>query len=397
MKKDLYKIGELYCGPGGLALGSHFASIKNKKKDIKFAHVWANDYDYWSCTTFNRNIFGNKGLIISFQELEKIVDKKEFESKNLIINDDIKKIKVQHIDRLEDIDGFVYGFPCNDFSIVGESKGINGKFGGLYSYGIEIIKRKKPLFIVAENVGGIRSSNDGKAFDQILTELRYPWGNNSKLFYNLSVHLYKAEDYGVPQKRHRIVIVGFRSDSGLEFKVPAVTHTPNKFISVKTALKHIPKNTANNEFTKQSDVVVERLKRIKPGYNAWNSGLTGELALKVKGAKLSQIYRRLHPDEPSYTITGSGGGGTHVYHWEEPRALTNRERARLQTFPDNFIFEGNKESVRKQIGMAVPPKLATIIFEAILKTIYGEKYNFIENGNLSDRLNNVQNNLFEET
>ena len=77
-------------------------------------------------------------------------------------------------------------------------------------------------------------------------------------------------------------------------------------------------------------------------------------------------------------MTGSGGGGTHVYHWKENRALTNRERARLQTFPDNFIFEGSKESVRKQIGMAVPVLGAKLIFEAVLKTLAKLKYSSIE-------------------
>ena len=86
----------------------------------------------------------------------------------------------------------------------------------------------------------------------------------------------------------------------------------------------------------------------------------------------------LDPNKPSYTVTGSGGGGTHVYHWKENRALTNRERARLQTFPDNFIFEGSKESVRKQIGMAVPVKGAKIIFDSILKTFAGIYYPSID-------------------
>ncbi|WP_206501901.1 DNA cytosine methyltransferase [Flaviflexus ciconiae] len=72
------------------------------------------------------------------------------------------------------------------------------------------------------------------------------------------------------------------------------------------------------------------------------------------------------------------GGGTHVYHWDEPRALTNRERARLQTFPDSYVFHGNKESVRKQIGMAVPVRGAQIIFSAILKTFAGEDYPYVE-------------------
>ena len=124
-------------------------------------------------------------------------------------------------------------------------------------------------------------------------------------------------------------------------------------------------------------MVIERLKYIPPGENAWYEGIPKELRLNVKGAKMSQIYRRLDPKKPSYTITGSGGGGTHGYHWEENRALTNRERARLQTFPDSFIFEGSKESVRKQIGMAVPPKGAQIIVEAVLKTFAGISYNWI--------------------
>ena len=102
------------------------------------------------------------------------------------------------------------------------------------------------------------------------------------------------------------------------------------------------------------------------------------LQLNIKGAKISQIYKRLDPTKPSYTVTGSGGGGTHIYHWEEPRALTNRERARLQTFPDTYEFKGNKESVRKQIGMAVPCRGAQIIFEAILKSFAGIEYPYTE-------------------
>ena len=96
------------------------------------------------------------------------------------------------------------------------------------------------------------------------------------------------------------------------------------------------------------------LSHIPPGENAWYEGLPEHLRLNVKKTKISQIYKRLHPDKPAYTVTG-GGGGTHMYHYAIPRALTNRERARLQTFPDNYEFLGGKEAVRKQIGMAVPP------------------------------------------
>jgi len=100
---------------------------------------------------------------------------------------------------------------------------------------------------------------------------------------------------------------------------------------------------------------------------------------------MSQIYRRLDPTRPAYTITGSGGGGTHGYHWAQDRALTNRERARIQTFDDDHFFCGSKESVRKQIGMAVPPKGAKVIFQAVLKTMAGESYDEVSGGsNIGD-------------
>ena len=144
----------------------------------------------------------------------------------------------------------------------------------------------------------------------------------------------------------------------------------------KNALENppIPADAKNNELTRQSAVVTARLKYIKPGENAFNADLPDELKLNVKGAKISQIYKRLDPNKPAYTVTGSGGGGTHIYHYSEPRALTNRERARLQTFPDSYEFMGSKESVRKQIGMAVPVQGAKIIFEAVLKTFAGIDY-----------------------
>ena len=100
--------------------------------------------------------------------------------------------------------------------------------------------------------------------------------------------------------------------------------------------------------------------------------------MNVPNTKLSHIYKRLEKDKPAYTLTGSGGGGTHMYHWEENRALTNRERARIQTFPDNFNFFGSKESIRKQIGMAIPPKGIEVICNAILKCLYNIEYKYVQ-------------------
>ena len=133
----------------------------------------------------------------------------------------------------------------------------------------------------------------------------------------------------------------------------------------------------------------ERLKLIKPGQNVWNAKLPQRLKLNVKNTKMSQIYKRLDPNKPSYTITGSGGGGTHGYHYKEHRALTNRERARIQTFPDNFIFIGKNDSVRRQIGMAVPPKGIQVIFESVLRSFAKIDYEFIPASILNSSINQL--------
>jgi DNA (cytosine-5)-methyltransferase 1 len=288
-----------------------------------------------------------------------------------VINSDVNNLDLKD---LGPIDGFSYGFPCNDFSQVGESRGLEGKFGGLYRFGVHVLETFSPQFFVAENVGGLRTVQHAVALKRICREL-----SEAGPKYNLTVHFYRFEEYGIPQTRHRIIIVGVQKDLKCTFKVPAPTFGKKNFVTSRSALEYppIPDWAANNDLTRQGAVVVERLKHIKPGENAWTANLPQRLRLRVKGARLSQIYRRLDPDKPAYTITGSGGGGTHVYHWTEPRALTNRERARLQCFPDTFEFAGSRESVRRQIGMAVPPMMAKAILTAVLKTLHGIPYNWV--------------------
>lgn len=352
VKKEIkFKLAELFSGPGGLALGAVRSRIENKDTFYSIEPIWANDYDADTCKTYSRNIHNGK-------------------------TDSVVCAPVQEINfnKVPKFDVLAFGFPCNDFSVVGEQKGFDGKFGPLYSYGVQAINIHNPKWFIAENVGGLQSANEGSAFKQILNDL----GTAGK-GYDLFPHLYKFDEYGVPQQRQRIVIIGIRKDLKLTFKIPAPTTKGNP-VTAKEAIENPPisAQTTNNEFTQQSPGVVERLKHIPAGENAWYQGIPNHLRLNVRGARMSQIYKRLDPNKPSYTITGSGGGGTHVYHWKEHRALTNRERARLQSFPDDFVFEGSKESARKQIGMAVPPIGAQAIIEAILKTFAGIPYEFVQ-------------------
>jgi DNA (cytosine-5)-methyltransferase 1 len=346
-KQPTLSIAEMYCGPGGIALGADLSTVRLSNKRYRYTHAWATDHDPDSCETYASNILRGDSPAKVF----------------------CKDVRAIDIHSLPAADGFLYGFPCNDFSQVGESKGLNGAFGPLYKYGVEYISLTNPLFIFAENVSGLSSANSGNAFETILKEL----AEAGKYGYTLTTHLYRFEEYGIPQARHRYIIVGMRRDTGLRFNVPRPT---GRLRTCQEAIENPPiaPSVKNNELTAQSKQVVQRLMHIKPGENAWTASLPDYLRLNVSGARLSQIYRRLDPSRPSYTVTGSGGGGTHVYHWSEPRALTNRERARLQTFPDDFVFKGSKESVRRQIGMAVPPLGARVILTAVLKTFAGSAY-----------------------
>jgi len=343
-----YRLGELFCGPGGIAWGAIHADIGNSEYTI--AHQWANDYDADTCETYRTNICPD--------------------TPETVYHEDIRKLDLS---KLAPIDALAFGFPCNDYSVVGEQKGMNGVYGPLYSYGVKALRCFTPEWFLAENVGGLRNANDGKAFTKILAELRGAG-------YNITPHLYKFEEYGIPQARHRLIIVGVRNDINVLYRVPSTAPYADIDNTCRTAIEvpPIPEDAYNNERTRQSAVVVRRLEHILPGQNAFTADLPEDLQLNITGARISQIYKRLDPTKPSYTVTGSGGGGTHIYHWDEPRALTNRERARLQTFPDDYRFIGSKESVRKQIGMAVPSRGAQIIFEAILRSFAGIPYESIE-------------------
>lgn len=353
--KKVYKLGELFCGPGGIACGA----IKSKSNDgqITVTHAWANDYDKDTCETYRKNICPN--------------------SPETVYCKDVRDLDIEN---LGDINAFCYGFPCNSFSNVGKHQGFeNEKFGQLYWYGIKVLKRYNPEWFMAENVSGIRSAGSGD-FKIILKDMR-------EAGYKLNVHLYKSEEYGIPQTRHRVIIVGIRKESDIKYKVPSPSMFVDCDISVKNAFSDIPEDAPNNEIRNLSQKVIERLSYIRPGENVWQAEerlgdkFPKELKIHTK-TKISQIYRKLHPDKPAYTVTAAGGGGTFMYHWTN-RELTNRERARIQTFPNDYEFVGNYSSIRKQIGMAVPCKLSEIVITAILNSFAGIEYPSIE-ANMED-------------
>ena len=355
-KSIIYNLGELFCGPGGFAEGA--------KKAGGYKHIWANDLHPETCETV-----------------------KEHHPDCLVVAGDVyKEFIKKKMKNLDNIDGLLFGFPCNDFSIVGKTKGLKGEYGPLYKAACIVLDYFKPKFFVAENVSSIAPTN-GKSenserflnFTKIMSDL----ANCSEYGYHIYADKLKFEEYGVPQTRHRQILVGYRGDffekNNISYKKP---ESNSQRVTCKTALeKGVPgtkqnkklfKKAYNQELTNHSEDVLKRLENTKEGQNVWQ--IADEFGLpKVKSARMSHIYKKLDSSKPAYTVTGSGGGGTHVYHYKENRALTNRERARLQTFDDTYNFVGNKESVRRQIGMAVPVLAAKKILKAVKESLKKRK------------------------
>lgn len=337
------RIISLFSGCGGLDLGFVNAG---------FEIVYANDYDKATWETFEKNH-------------EMSIDKRSIL--------DIKS------DEIPDADGIVGGPPCQSWSLAGAMKGINDKRGRLFYEYIRVIKDKKPKFFLAENVPGIISSTHLPEFKKIIELL-------SSLGYNVSYHLVDARNYGVPQERKRVIIVGYRNDLGIEFELPDPTHTINgitldkspikKWVSLKEAIGDLPAPKAAKDKNKANNVL---------GI-ANNEYFTGSY---------STIYmsrnRRRNWDEQSFTIQAGGrhaplhpssskmikiGIDKMAFADKKPyhRRLSVRECARIQTFPDSFIFyyKGVADGY-KMIGNAVPVKLAEAIAIKIASDLKGIK------------------------
>ncbi|ABX72940.1 TPA: DNA cytosine methyltransferase [Neisseria meningitidis] len=348
------KILSLFSGCGGLDLGFHQAGYET---------VWANDFSHWACESFRKNIG------------------------DVIVEGDIEQIDPNN-PTIPDCDIILGGFPCQDFSMIWKQPGLEGERGNLYKSFLRFVNAKKPKVFVAENVKGLLTANKKKAIQQIITDFE-------NCGYYVQAKLYNFAEFGVPQFRERVLIVGVRLDTGFDFHHPEPTHGENTdygllpYVTAGQAISDIPENANNHEQLKISEQTKKRLNLIPEGGNY--SDIPRDHPLYVK-SMLSLVYRRMHRDKPSTTIIAAGGGGTWGYHFPEPRAFTNRERARLQSFPDNFEFMGSTTEVRRQIGNAVPPQGVVELAKAILP-VFSDGYHKV---NLHEKLEAEKNVFFQD-
>lgn len=249
-----------------------------------------------------------------------------------IVEGDIGE-EIENIPASADI--VVGGFPCQDISINGKMLGVNGKRSSLYTYIVEAVRRVKPKVFIAENVGGLLLKQNEYSLNKILEDF-------NSLGYNLNYQLYHAEDYGVPQTRERVIFVG--TQKGLPTFVPP---KPSVFAPVTAyeALHDLEEHPQDKAFS-----------------HIWSKA-------KVSG---EQGNRRLLANRPGYTMRAECHGNIQ-FHYTLPRRISMREAARIQSFPDSFLFPCGLRETERQIGNAVPPVLAWHIANAVKNVIEGNK------------------------
>lgn len=324
----MYNIFSTFTGAGGLDLGFHggFKFLNKTFKRLPFNTKFALEYNLDAVNTINYN----KKYFKNIQTLHKDITKD--------IEQELKKYNANEYDVL------LGGFPCVTFSVVGKQKGIKDDINGqLYESFAMYLEKLQPKVFIAENVKGILSANKGEAVKIIKKRFEVDG-------YNLKIYLVNFADFGVPQLRERVLFIGVRKDLNVDFIAPEFTHR-KKHITAEKAFQKLPESCPNMSVMNLAPKTIARLEAIPEGGNYKDVENTEHA---VKGL-MSNIYRRLDRKKPAYTVIASGGGGTWGYHYEEARALTNRERARLQGFPDNFIFQGSNTEIRRQLGNAVPP------------------------------------------
>lgn len=346
----------LFSGCGGLDLG--FEQVGD------YTTVWANDFKHEACETFRKH-FGN-----------------------IIVEGDIEQIDPYNDSKIPNCDLILGGFPCQDFSIIWKQPGLHGERGNLYKSFLRFVDAKKPKAFVAENVKGILTANKKKAIEQIVMDFQ-----NIAPGYIVKPKLYNFAEYGVPEYRERVLIVGIRVDTGFDFEHPRPTHGKGEgllpLVTVGEAFKGVQQVRLNNEYIRCSERTKKIISLISEGGNF--TDIPKDSEYYVKGM-ISHVYRRVHLGEPSKTIIAAGGGGTWGYHYPENRPLTNRERARIQSFPDEFEFIGNTTEVRRQIGNAVPPVGVHALANA-LKPLFSGAYTKVD---LHQQLEALKKMTFEE-
>lgn len=385
---------ELFCGTGGLALGLQQAG---------FSHRALIEWDKNSCENIKANIGNGYSLIQGWN----------------VIQSDVRAIRFNEcFSGVRLVSG---GPPCQPFSLGGKHQANNDK-RDMFPQAVRAVRELQPQAFIFENVKGLLRRSFSSYFNYILLQLRYPeviiqdnmsWQEHLKrleqyhtsgkadgLTYNVVFQLLNAADYGIPQLRHRVVIVGFRSDIDANWSFPAPICSKDallysKWVSGEYWNRHdmsMPHNIPEKD-----RAAIERIKKNPPSLSPWITVRDALRGLPVPAENITQFANhefrggaKSYPghsgsvlDEPSKTIkAGAHGvpGGENMIVLDDgtERYYTVRESARIQTFPDDYLFHGSWTESMRQIGNAVPVQLAKIIGDSVHQQLERVAINGIE-------------------
>lgn len=350
-KKEKPTVIDLFCGAGGLSCGFERAGCRI---------LLGIDFDAKALETFELNHTDAKSICGDITQIGY-----EKDIKPLIGN--------------QNIDIIIGGPPCQGMSLSGPRK-FEDPRNRLYQSYIRLVQEIRPKAFVVENVPGLISLFGGKIKDSIISEFQ-------KLGYNITFKILAADDYGVPQHRRRIVFVGLRNDLDRGFTFPLPTQEK---VSCKMALSDLPplidsvgtlymdyatkptnayQSEMRRDVTKiQNHIAAHHSNRVKEIISLVpDGGNYKDLPMRLQKSRHFHVaWTRFAADRPAPTIDT---GHRHHFHYLYNRVPTVRECARLQSFPDNFVFLGNKTQQFRQVGNAVPPLMAQAIASQLLKTL----------------------------
>lgn len=321
-KKNLKGV-DLFAAPGGLSLGIKWAG---------FEIVCAVDKDKSAAKTYAHN----------FPETD-------------VVAKDVRDLPKGFFEKYGDIDLVAGGPPCQGFSLAGKRDPKDERNNMVFQF-IEKVDEINPKWVLMENVYGLASMKDGK----VVKEIQRRFEN---IGYYVKWKILNAAKYGVPQKRKRLFCLGNRTGDPITFPKP--THGPHgqttlkgcqlrSYKTVREAFEEMKEDLPNQVPPNHSEEMVEKISEVKRGDKLYPSRAMG--------------YYRLEWDSPSWAVA-IAGGGEGLIHPSEDRVITVREAARLQTFPDSFIFKGTRTENKQQVSNAVPPKLAKILGLQIKKEL----------------------------
>lgn len=301
-----FTVASLFSGCGGMDLGFQggFSFLGKRYARHPFEVVWANDNNPQACATYRHNL------------------------KHPIHVGDIWE---QMASLPKRVDLVIGGFPCQDVSINGKRSGLDGLRTSLYRAMVEVVRRTQPKVFVAENVKGLLMRDEREPLRQIISDFE-------AIGYDVKWQLYLAADYGVPQMRERIFIVGTKRGKGVKpFIHPDPLLTPDKWITSKAAIGDLEQMDASEDFN-----------------HIWSEAK----------ASADQGNRKIKAHRPADTMRAECHGNIQ-FHYDLKRRISMREAARFQSFPDKFKFVSKLRATERQIGNAVPPVLAWHVAKAV--------------------------------